>query len=502
LRLDFHSSFARSRESIHWPLLLSLFLLALLTSSALFIPKVNAFASGQNASVVIGQPSFNTNYRGGHASQSNLSSPWDVAFDSSGNLWVADSSNSRVLEFKAPFSNGESAAIVIGESSFTISGFIGGPPNGTVIFSPQGLAFDSSGNLWVSDSGDNRIVEFKAPFSNGQNASLVLGAPDLKTEENPGLQGTQTTLNAPAGITFDSSGNLWTADESNYRVLEFKAPFSSGEAASVVLGQDNFTARTFPNEPNCPPACNTPTKATLNDPSDVAFDSAGNLWVADRSDSRVVEFSPPFSNGQSASVVLGGECAIFGVVLAANCFDVTDGIAIDHSGTLWVSDSSNGRILGFPAPISNGENATVVLGEPDFVTGLSSGILNATQSNLANPEGIALDSSGNLWVADDGLNRVLEFSASIVSSTTTVSPTTPSSTTTSSGSTVVSIPQSSSASSSQSSSQSSQSSPSGAVPEFPLQVAGVAMVVVVTLASYLLLRRRPGDRIGSLPGPA
>jgi len=480
------------RGSRHWFALLSLLVLGLLTTSALLIPMASAFANGQNASVVIGQPNFNTNYRDiTQLNQSRLGGAYDVTFDSSGNLWVADSAGSRVLEFNPPFSNGESASVVIGESSFTSTPFSGGPPNGTVLFTPEGIAFDSSGNLWVSDSGDNRIVEFKAPFSSGENASFVLGAPDLRTEESPGESGTSTTLDAPAGIGFDTSGNLWVADESFYRVLEFTAPFSIGEAASVVLGQNNFTAKTFPNEPNCPPACNTPTKATLNDPSAVAFDHSGNLWVADRSDSRVVEYTPPFSNGESASIILGGGCAIFGVELAANCFDVTDGITFDHSGTLWVSDTSNGRVLGYPSPITPGENATVVLGQQDFVTGPSAGILNATQSNLSTPEGLTVDASGNLWVADDGsLNRVLEFSASVIGTSTTASSTIASSTTTSMQSSSIVLSSQTTTSAQSISSATSNASATGSIPEFPYQFAFATVFTLVLAGAYIAMRRR------------
>jgi len=470
-----------------------------LASGIMAAPTAYAFANGQNASIVLGQPNLTTASRiAPIVNQSRLNTPYDVALDSSGNLWVADSANSRVLEFKPPFSNGESASIALGTSSLTSPGFLGGPPNGTVLNTPEAMAFDSSGNLWVSDTGDNRIVEFKAPFSTGENASLVLGVPNLSAESN-NSNASATDLNAPVGLAFDSSGNLWVADSLNYRVVEFNAPFFNGEAASVVLGQDNFTAKDFPNEPNCPPACNTPTKATLNDPLDVAFDSLGNLWVADRNDYRVAEFIPPFSNGQAASLFVGGACAIFGVELGADCISVDEFIAFDHSGMLWVSDTSNGRILGFSSPLSSGENATVVLGQPDFVTGPSAGILNATQSDLSLPEGIAFDSLGNLWVSDSGsLNRVLEFPASASGSTSTASRTSQGSTTTAPISTT-SLQRTTTAqlltTSASVQSTSSPTTSSGGVPEFPFQAVAVTTVAVLVVATYVLVRRRAGTRL-------
>jgi len=472
----------------------------LLVSGILIAPRALAFANGQNASIVIGQPNFTANTKiAPLLNESRFSDPYDVAFDSSGNLWVVDSADSRILEFTPPFTSDEKASLVLGESSFdtTYEGG-GGGLNGTVLYVPQGVAFDSSGNLWVSDSGDNRIVEFKAPFSTGENASLVLGAPNLSTPEFSTQNASQTDLNSPQGLAFDSSGNLWVADSGYYRVVEFKAPFSNGEAASVVLGQDNFTAKDFPNEPACPPTCDQPTAATLYDPTDVAFDSSGNLWVADRGDNRVSEFASPFTNGEAAELWIGGSCSIFGVLVAGNCLGPEDFIAFDHSGTLWVSDTSNGRVLGFPSPFAKGENATVVLGEPDFTT--SPGFVdNATQSNLLTPEGIAFDSAGNVWVADDGFNRVLEFPASATGSASTTSTTSQSSvatvstsTTSAQQTTTTQLP--TSATSVQTTSSSTSSS---AVPEFPFQVVAAFVLTGLIITSYLVMRRRSGGRVSA-----
>jgi len=168
---------------------------------------------------------------------------------------------------------------------------------------------------------------------------------------------------------------------------------------------------------------------------------------------------------------------------------VIDFIGFDHSGMLWVSDTGNGRVLGFPAPFSVSENATVVLGEPDFATTYGI-VVNATQSNLVSPEGIAFDSSGNLWVADGGLYRVMDFPASATGGTSTTSTTShASSTTTSTTSTKqTSIPTSTTSTTAQSTSPST--STSGQVPEFPFQALAFTTVAVLIVASYLLVRRR------------
>ena len=100
---------------------------------------------------------------------------------------------------------------------------------------------------------------------------------------------TQSGLNNPTTVTLDSSGNLYVADIGNNRVLMFEPPFTNGMNASVVIGQTNFTSSTAAT-----------TQSGLNNPQGVAVDSAGNLYVGDYYNNRVVMFHPPFSNGMDA----------------------------------------------------------------------------------------------------------------------------------------------------------------------------------------------------------
>ena len=122
------------------------------------------------ASLVVGQPNF---VSGGSATTaSTFNFPVGIAFDGSGNLWVGDTTNNRVLEFQPAFATGMSASLVLGQANFTSSG-TATTQNG--LFNPFGVGFDSSGNLGVADFGNNRTLGFAPPFSTDQNASLVLG---------------------------------------------------------------------------------------------------------------------------------------------------------------------------------------------------------------------------------------------------------------------------------------------------------------------------------------
>ena len=372
--------------------------LGLILSASFSQPAVAAFTNGESASLVLGQSSFTTNEC--TITQNGLCFPHGAAFDSSGNLWVIDGSNSRLLEFTRPFSNGESASLVVGQSSFTggcIGGFTG-PSTQSGLCNPSGLAFDSKGNMWVADTLNSRVLEFKTPFSNGESASRVIGQSSFTTNTCTILPPTQNGLCRPGGLAFDSSGNLWVSDSSNNRVLEFTPPFSNGQSSSLVIGQSSFTTATTP--------C-TFGQSGVCGPSSVAFDSSGDLWVADFDNSRVLEFAPPFSSGEGASLVIGQPGFI-----SSGCFVTQSGLcrpsglAFDPKGNLWVSDISFGRVLEFTPPFSNGENALLVIGQPDFGTCCEN---FTTASNLHEPFGIAFDSKGDLWVADTFNSRVLGF---------------------------------------------------------------------------------------------
>ncbi|MHB8546707.1 MAG: NHL repeat-containing protein [Nitrosotalea sp.] len=191
-------------------------------------------------------------------------------------MWVSDQGNNRILKYTTPFTTGQSASLVLGHSTFTQTS---PGANATALNTPFSLVFDSSGNLWVTDQNNNRILRYSQPFTNNMAASLVLGQSSFTTN----TAGTSnSTLNNPANIAFDSSGNLWVADDSNNRVLEYKPPFSNGMAASLVFGQANFTSSGINN------GFSNPSASSLNDVNGIAFDKSGNLWVADSGNNRVL----------------------------------------------------------------------------------------------------------------------------------------------------------------------------------------------------------------------
>jgi sugar lactone lactonase YvrE len=336
-----------------------------------------------------------------------------------------------VLEYEPPFTTGEAASLVIGQTSLT--GTTDTSPTGG-LFGPTGIAFDPSGNLWVVDSGNNRVLEFKTPFSNGESASLVIGQPTFG-----GYIGTTTSggLNAPSYLAFDPSGNLWVTDQGNNRVLEFTAPFSTGQKASVVIGQADFTSFA---------PSSTVTAKSLFEPVGIGFDSKGNLWVVDSADHRVLEYNSPFSTDESASVVIG-QSSLTGTSTGLNAYAV----AFDSGGNLWVSDGISG-VAEYEGPVSTGEAGIQEIGPTVTTNSTSPG------DKLRDPQGIAFDVNDNLWVADYDHGRVVVYGSTVIRTTS-------------------------------SSSSSSTTASGGGVPVFPYQPAIAAVFSVLLAASYLFIRR-------------
>jgi sugar lactone lactonase YvrE len=385
--------------------------------------------------VEIGQLSLADLTPGQPPSPSTIGNPTAVAFDSKGDLWVVDNSNNRVLEYEPPFpAFAEAASLVIGQTSLTGSG--DSSPAGS-LFGPTGLAFDPSGNLWVVDSGNNRVLEFKSPFSNGELASIVIGQPTFG-----GYIGTTTAggLNDPSYLAFDPSGNLWVTDQGNNRVLEFTTPFSTGEKALRVIGQENFTAFA--------PA-STVSARSLFEPLGIAFDSKGDLWLVDSGDNRVLEYSyldfvPPYPFEDAAASTVIGQTSLNGSSTELNAY----AIAFDSSGNLWISDGVSG-VAEALAPLSTGEVVTQVIGPKTFTS---------EEVSLQDPQGLTLDAGNNVWVADYDHGRVVVYG---------------------SGATVTT-----------SSSSSSTTTSGGGVPVFPYQPVIAALFTVLLVSSYLFVRHR------------
>ncbi|OGR81724.1 MAG: hypothetical protein A2X32_09585 [Elusimicrobia bacterium GWC2_64_44] len=335
--------------------------------------------------------------RGGAAAASGLSSPNGVAVGASGEVWVADTGNNRVLRYAVPAANGPSANLVLGQADFTQYGFTA---TSTTLNSPMAVAAGAAGSVWVADSGNNRILKYNSPSVSGQAAVLVLGQPNFTSNAASLSQG---GLNNPVSVAVAASGAVWTADFGNNRVIKYNAPGANGPQAALVLGQAAFNV----GQPNRGGAA---AANTLNMPAGVAA-SGNDVWVADNGNNRVLKYVSPGANGAAAGVELGqanytADLANRGAATAADIsLAGPQGVAVDAAGNLWVADALNSRLLWYPAAAADGAAGTLVLGQKDF---LHSAVNTPAAGSLYGPSATAIDAvSGRLYAADYNNNRVL-----------------------------------------------------------------------------------------------
>ncbi len=324
-----------------------------------------------------------------------LSSPQAAVLDKQGNLFVADTQNNRVVRYDAPFYTGQPASLWLGGSNLAID---------ASTFMPAALAFDAAGRLYVADYTFNRVLRFTPPFSFGMDADLVIGQADFTSVST---LTSASVLNHPTGLALDAQGNLFVVDQGANRLLRFDAPLTNGQAASLVLGQGDFTS----GSPNGgAPAVNA---AGFSSPNGLALDRQGNLFVSDQFNHRLLAFKPPFSNGMSASLVLGqGDFSSHapnrGAAPAANTLNNPTGLTLDAAGSLYVADYANHRLLQFRPPLANGAGAVRVFGQPGFASNsANAGGLGA--ASLDHPLGVFVDAQGRVYVGDAGNNRLLVF---------------------------------------------------------------------------------------------
>ncbi len=273
----------------------------------------------------------------------------------------------------------------------------GGAATSAQLCGPSGLAFDSSGNLYIADSNNNRIRKIS-----GTTISTAAGN---GTGGFAGDNGSATSaeLNAPSGIAFDSSGNVFIADSQNYEVRKV-----SGNNISTVAGQ-NSQGSGYTNSQNLGPA----TSARLGIPSSVAVDSAGNFYIADPPMNivRVVcQNQTPLSCTQpyfGSLTFAAGDINVFAGNQASGAFYSGDGgpaysallnnptgVTLDSAGNLYIADSGNNAIRKVTP---NGTINTVAgNGQP----GYSGDGGQAIQAMLNTPKAVAVDSNNNLYIAD------------------------------------------------------------------------------------------------------
>jgi sugar lactone lactonase YvrE len=261
---------------------------------------------------------------------------------------------------------------------------------------PSSIAVDGSGGLYVADTLNNRVLYFpRGSFT----ADAVYGQGAAGTDFTDNTPTTSATgLNYPEGVAVDGNGGLYVADEGNNRILHFpRGSFT----ADAVYGQG--TAGTDFIDSNAGAGA-----TGLDGPTGVALDGNGGLYVADTLNNRVLRFprgsfTADAVYGQGAA---GTDFTDSNAGAGATGLDGPTGVALDGNGGLYLADTLNNRILHFP---TGSFTANAVYGQG--VAGVNfTGTMHATGTTGMNgPTGVAVESNGDLFVADQSNNRVLYF---------------------------------------------------------------------------------------------
>ena len=249
-----------------------------------------------------------------------LSSPSGIVVDAAGDVYVVDSGNNRIVEVTA---QGVASVVSITGLSPALS-------------APRGIAIDGSGDLYVADTGNNRVVEITAA---GAGSVISTGG---------------VTLSSPKGVALDQSGDLFIADTTNNRIVEVA---SGGAAAALTITVSSGSA-------------------TLNTPIGLAVGVTGSLYVADSGNNRIVTVAAGSTTGAVDSIVDG-------VVLS-----VPTAVAVDRMGNVFIADTGHNRIA-------------------EIDTSANGDVLNVGSLTLNGPLGVALDVFGTVYIADTGDNQAL-----------------------------------------------------------------------------------------------
>ncbi|MCC6361602.1 MAG: NHL repeat-containing protein [Phycisphaerales bacterium] len=391
-----------------------------------------AYASADTtADAVLGQPNFTSmvaNYPAGTPSASNLalSNAAHVAIGPDGRLYVSDADNSRVLSWPSAtsFMTGAAADLVIGQPDFASNDFNNGGISAHSLALPQGLCVDETGDLWIADAFNCRVLRYDNPAFFDAEADQVIGQPDfISNEMNMGGGQTAPDVARRDSLLFPGrvvvrAGNVFVADSGNSRVLLYQDPQANTPLADKVWGQyGSFTCRAKNNDGACHDF-GPPTAETLYNPIGIALDAAGRLWVADWNNHRVLWFDDAIAGDTVADGVLGqadfsGSIANAGGSPGPATFNLPIDLTFAGGGELLVADAANNRVLAFRRPALPGAAASIVFGQLGGFSGGAPnhglGFFETDADGLFGPTGLALDRAGNLIVADTNNQRVLRF---------------------------------------------------------------------------------------------
>ena len=314
---------------------------------------------------------------GNLAVDASLNGPFGVALDSSGNLYIADKYNNRIRKVDTA----GYISTVAGSGQYDYSGD-GSSATSAGLRYPAGVAVDASGNIYIADQNNDCIRKVTA--STGW-ISTIAGNPINAVYGNNG-PAASASLNYAHGVGADANGNVYIADTKNMMVRKVTP---AGVITTIAgIGPDSGGYGGFGGDGS------SATAAQLNNPYGVAADAAGNVYIADSYNNRIRKVTA--SNGYIDTVAGDG---------TATVLNGPRGVAVDGAGNIYIADTDNHRIRKVTGVVIS---TIAGIGTAAF----SGDSASATLAGLNTPTGVALDTAGNIYIADSGNNRIRKINAS------------------------------------------------------------------------------------------
>src|SRR5271165_740139 len=351
------------------------FLLGVLLSGAAWGQKytISTFA-GNNTAGFSGD--------GSAANAAELNGPSGVAVNAAGNLYIADTENQRIRIVL----NGTITTIA-GNGGFGYAGD-GGAALGAQLNNPTNVAFDSTGNFYIADT-DNSVIR---EVSTDGTITTVAGIVCSQTQTTfcgpgylgDGAQAAAAQLDIPLGVAADSAGNVYISDTGNNVLRKVTA---SGIISTIA------------------------TNLRLQHPAGLAMDGAGNLYIADTNNNRIMKLAPTGAIALVAGNGAAGYSGDGGPAAKAQLSFPT-GVAVDGAGNIYIADKTNSRIR----KVTTDGNINTIAGIGQALYYGDGG--PATDAGLSFPSSVAVDKAGNVYIADTGNNviRLLQIPAPAISS--------------------------------------------------------------------------------------